>query len=105
MFYLKLYPILIAEIAAYGGAMNKSSEFATKFRINSKDTGSPEFQVAVLTHRINGLQTHFATNKHDVHSQLGLMKLVNRRRKLLRYLKTTNFDRYKTLIDKLDLRK
>ena len=88
----------------YGGGM-KASEFASKFKRNDKDSGSVEFQTAVLTHRINTLQEHFTKHKKDNHSMYGLLKMVNLRRRLLRYLKTTEFDRYKKLIDALGLRK
>ena len=69
------------------------------------DTGSPEVQIAVLTERINRLTEHFKEHKHDYHSQRGLMKMVGRRRKLLAYLKKIDLERYKTLIDRLGLRK
>ena len=69
------------------------------------DTGSPEVQIAVLTERINRLTEHFKEHKHDYHSQRGLMKMVGRRRNLLTYLKKKVLERYKTLIDRLGLRK
>jgi small subunit ribosomal protein S15 len=69
------------------------------------DTGSPEVQVALLTQRINGLTDHFKVNVKDHHSRRGLLKMVSRRRKLLDYLKARNAERYKTVIDKLGLRK
>lgn len=69
------------------------------------DTGSPEVQVAVLTARINQLTEHFKEHKHDYHSQRGLMKMVGRRRNLLSYLKDKDLNRYKTLIERLGLRK
>ena len=69
------------------------------------DTGSPEVQIAVLTERINRLTEHFKEHKHDYHSQRGLMKMVGRRRNLLAYLKDKDLDRYKTLIERLGLRK
>jgi small subunit ribosomal protein S15 len=69
------------------------------------DTGSPEVQIALLTHRINGLTDHFKSNVKDHHSRRGLLRMVSRRRKLLDYLKSRNTDSYKTLIDKLGLRK
>ena len=69
------------------------------------DTGSPEVQVALLTARIEGLTEHFRTHKKDFHSRQGLLKLVGRRRKLLNYLKTTDVQRYRALIEKLGLRK
>ena len=69
------------------------------------DTGSPEVQVALLTNRINYLTGHFKTNAKDHHSRRGLLRMVSRRRKLLDYLKSTNLPSYKTLIERLGLRK
>ncbi|MEP6942875.1 MAG: 30S ribosomal protein S15 [Betaproteobacteria bacterium] len=69
------------------------------------DTGSPEVQIALLTARINGLGDHFKANVKDHHSRRGLLRMVSRRRKLLDYLKTSNVDTYRGLIDKLGLRK
>jgi len=69
------------------------------------DTGSPEVQIALLTARINGLTDHFKTNVKDHHSRRGLLRMVSRRRKLLDYLKSRNADSYRTLIEKLGLRK
>ena len=72
---------------------------------NDKDTGSPEVQVALLTERIRGLTEHFKEHKHDHHSRQGLLRMVNRRRKLLDYLKLEDSERYRELITKLGLRK
>ena len=69
------------------------------------DTGSPEVQVALLTHRINGLTDHFKTNVKDFHSRRGLLRMVSRRRKLLDYLRSRNAVSYKAVIDRLGLRK
>ena len=69
------------------------------------DTGSPEVQVALLTARINGLNDHFKANVKDHHSRRGLLRMVSRRRKLLDYLKSRNTDSYRSLIEKLGLRK
>lgn len=69
------------------------------------DTGSPEVQIALLTARINGLNDHFKENLKDHHSRRGLLRMVSRRRKLLDYLKRCNADSYKSLIEKLGLRK
>lgn len=76
-----------------------------KHRTSELDTGSCEVQVALLTHRIQDLTGHFKNHKNDVHSQRGLVKMVNRRRKLLSYLKRTSSDRYAKLIQELGLRK
>ncbi len=83
----------------------QKSETITKYRKHGTDTGSPEVQVALLTQRINELQSHFEVHKKDHSSRRGLLKLVGQRRRLLEYLKRTDYDRYKTLIDALSLRK
>ena len=69
------------------------------------DTGSPEVQIAILTARINELTEHLRVHKHDNHSRRGLLKLVGQRRNLLNYLKSTDIQRYRALIEKLGLRK
>ena len=69
------------------------------------DTGSPEVQVALLTNRIEGLSGHFKANAHDHHSRQGLLRMVNRRRKLLDYLKRSDSPRYRDVISRLGLRK
>lgn len=69
------------------------------------DTGSPEVQVAILTQRIRNLTDHFKDNHKDNHSRRGLLKMVNKRRSLLAYLKSQDLERYNTLIQKLGLRK
>ena len=69
------------------------------------DTGSPEVQVALLTARINDLTGHFKANAKDHHSRRGLLKMVSQRRKMLDYLKRKNADSYRTLIERLGLRK
>ena len=71
----------------------------------ANDTGSPEVQVALLTARIEHLSGHFKTHKKDHHSRRGLLQLLNRRRSLLDYLKKKDGERYKTLIEKLGLRR
>ena len=69
------------------------------------DTGSPEVQVAILTERIKELTEHLKTNHKDHHSRRGLLKMVGKRRGLLDYLKKTDIERYRTLIERLGLRK
>ncbi len=69
------------------------------------DTGSPEVQVALLSHQISHLTEHFKTHIHDHHSRRGLLRMVNQRRNLLDYLKSKNQQRYKDLIGKLGLRR
>jgi len=76
-------------------------EYATK----SGDTGSPEVQVAILTERITNLTDHFKTHTKDNHSRRGLLKLVSQRRQLLDYLRRTDEQRYKGLIEKLGIRR
>jgi small subunit ribosomal protein S15 len=83
----------------------KKSELISKFGLNKKDTGSTEVQVAVLTERINQLTEHMTANRHDYHSQRGLVKLVGQRRRLLAYLSREDAKRYRSLINKLGLRK
>lgn len=88
-------------------ALQKSDKesLIKKFRTSELDTGSCEVQVALLTGRIQELTQHFKDHKNDVHSQRGLVHMVNRRRKLLAYLKKSNSDRYTKLIQDLGLRK
>ena len=76
-----------------------------EYAVHEGDTGSPEVQIAILTHRINELTEHFKVHKHDFHSYRGLMKMVGHRKNLLSYLKKKDLDRYKTLIARLGLRK
>ena len=76
-----------------------------QFQTASQDTGSPQVQVALLTHRINGLTDHFKTHAKDFHSREGLLRMVSRRRKLLEYLKRQDEPAYRKLIDTLKLRK
>ena len=71
----------------------------------ANDTGSPEVQVALLTARINELTPHFKTHAKDHHGRRGLLRMVSRRRKLLDYLKQTNVDSYRSVIQRLGLRK
>jgi small subunit ribosomal protein S15 len=76
-----------------------------KFSTNSGDTGSPEVQIALLTEKITQLTEHLKMHKKDDHSRRGLLKMVSKRRRLLRYLMEKNEDRYKELIGKLSLSK
>jgi small subunit ribosomal protein S15 len=81
------------------------SQVIDNFKRKEGDTGSPEVQVALLTERITYLTEHFKVHKKDFHSKTGLLKLVGQRRKLLNYLKNTNVQRYRELIERLGLRK
>jgi small subunit ribosomal protein S15 len=83
----------------------KREDIVNKFKQHERDTGSTEVQVALLTDRINQLTGHMAANRHDYHSQRGLLKLVGQRRKLLAYLSKQDIDRYHKLISSLGLRK
>lgn len=85
-------------------AQNKE-EMIEKFKLHDTDTGSPEVQVALLTHRINYLTEHVKVHKKDHHSRRGLLILVGRRRSLLDYLKKKDISRYRTLIEALGLRR
>ncbi|WP_454763439.1 30S ribosomal protein S15 [Cupriavidus campinensis] len=86
-------------------ANTSKSEVIKQFARGATDTGSPEVQVALLTTRINELTPHFKANMKDHHSRRGLLRMVSRRRRLLDYLKANDADRYRTLIEKLGLRK
>ena len=81
------------------------AQIVQDFQRGAADTGSPEVQIALLTHRINDLQNHFAVHKHDHHSRRGLLKMVNQRRKLLTYVKRKDLQRYQDLIGRLGLRR
>ncbi len=83
----------------------KKQESIAQYGLKEGDTGSPEVQIAIWTYRINALIEHFNVHKKDLHSRLGLMKMVSRRRHLLDHLKSKSVERYQTLIKKLDLRK
>ncbi|MDG1997184.1 MAG: 30S ribosomal protein S15 [Emcibacteraceae bacterium] len=83
----------------------KKQELIKQYATKDGDTGSPEVQVAILTHRIVHLTEHFKTHKKDNHSRRGLLMLVNKRRKLLDYLNSKDAGRYQALIKSLGLRK
>lgn len=81
-------------------------ELVTKYGTSAKDSGKAEVQIAILTQRINGLtESHFNTKKKDNHSRLGLLKMVGKRRRLLRYLENKDITRYRTIIKELNIRK
>jgi small subunit ribosomal protein S15 len=75
-----------------------------EYRLSTDDTGSPEVQVALLTSRINKLSEHFKNHAHDFHSRRGLLRMVNLRRGMLKYLKAKDLERYRNLITRLGLR-
>lgn len=76
-----------------------------KYALHEGDTGSPEVQIAVLTSRINALTEHLKVHKKDHHSRRGLLKMVGQRRNLLNYLQKSDIARYRTIIEKLGIRK
>lgn len=80
-------------------------EIIDQYKVHENDTGSPEVQIAVLTHRINELNTHLKDHKKDHHSRRGLLKMVGQRRNLLTYLKNKDVTRYRELIQSLGLRR
>jgi len=84
---------------------NEKAEIVKQYQRAEGDTGSPEVQVALLTHNVNKLQSHFGDHKKDHHSRRGLIRMVNQRRKLLDYLKSKDADRYTALIGQLGLRR
>jgi small subunit ribosomal protein S15 len=83
----------------------QKSDLINQYRVHDSDTGSPEVQIALLSNRISYLTEHFKTHAKDHHSRRGLLKLVGRRRRLLDYLKKTDVERYRSIIDKLGIRK
>jgi small subunit ribosomal protein S15 len=85
-------------------AENKE-EMIEQFKLHTSDTGSPEVQVAILTHRISYLTEHLKVHKKDHHSRRGLLILVGRRRSLLDYVKKKDINRYRSLIERLGLRR
>ncbi len=83
----------------------QKTDLISQYRTHDGDTGSPEVQIALLSNRISYLTEHFKSHAKDHHSRRGLLKLVGRRRRLLDYLKKTDLVRYRTIIDKLGIRK
>jgi len=83
----------------------QKKEILSDYGLHETDTGSPEAQVALLTNRIIGLTEHLKTHKHDHHSRRGLLLLVGRRRRLLKYVADVDVKRYRSLIERLGLRR
>ena len=83
----------------------KKKEIISDYATNDGDTGSPEVQVALLTHRIKNLTEHLKTHKHDHHTRRGLLLLVGQRRRLLNYLQKNDINRYRSLVERLGLRR
>ena len=84
---------------------NKKNKIIDSLKINSKDVGSSEIQIGLLSEKIENLTNHFKKNKNDKHSTRGLVQAVNQRKRLLEYLKKNNLDSYKNVLTKLNLRK
>lgn len=84
---------------------DRKQELVGKYGRSDTDTGSAEVQVAMLTERINELTEHLRTNSKDHHSRRGLLKMVGRRRRLLRYLESSDLERYRSLVSELGLRR
>lgn len=84
---------------------NRKESIIESYRAHERDTGSPEVQIAILSDRIGYLTEHFKSHPKDHHSRRGLLQLVGQRRKLLDYLKTTNRERYESIIGRLGIRK
>ena len=82
-----------------------NKEIINSLKINSKDVGSSEVQIGLLSEKINNLTSHFGKNKNDKHSTRGLLYAVNQRKRLLEYLKNSNPESYKNILTKLNLRK
>ncbi len=83
----------------------KKKQVIDTFKVHSRDTGSAEVQIAILSERINNLTEHFKHHKKDFHSRRGLLMLVGRRRRLLSFLKKKDISKYETILEKLSLRK
>ena len=83
----------------------RKKEVIDDFKLHENDTGSPEVQIALLSSRIKYLTEHFKAHKKDHHSRRGLLKLVGRRRKVLDYLKNKEVERYRTIIQRLEIRR
>ena len=83
----------------------RKKEIIDSHRVHAKDTGSPEVQVAMLTDRINQLTEHLRTHPKDFHSRRGLLMMVGKRRRLLQYISRESVERYRSLIEKLGLRR
>ena len=83
----------------------KKTEIISKYKRGANDTGSPEVQIALLTERINHLNEHLKVFVKDNHSRRGLMQMVGQRRSLLNYLKEMDIERYRAIVEKLELRK
>ncbi len=88
-----------------GLAVEKKKQLIDTYKTQARDTGSPEVQIAMLTERINQLTEHLRAHNKDFHSRRGLLMMVGKRRRLLQYLNRENVERYRSLIEKLGLRR
>ena len=86
-------------------ATDRTQEIISAYKLHDSDTGSPEVQIAILTERITYLTEHFKSHKKDHHSRRGLLKIVGQRRGLLDYLKKKDVERYRSIIEKLGIRR
>ena len=100
MYFLREYGIFLGMISK-----DKKAEAIKKLARSEKDVGSPEVQIAILSERIKEVTEHVKANKHDYMAKRGLMQMVGRRKKLLKYLEESDFETYKKTIEKLGLRK
>ena len=86
-------------------SLEQKQALIEQYRVHETDTGSPEVQIAILTARINYLTEHLKMHKKDHHSRRGLLKMVGQRRGLLNYLRNNDISRYRTIVERLKLRK
>jgi small subunit ribosomal protein S15 len=86
-------------------SIDRKKNLIEQFRVHETDTGSPEVQIAILTERINSLTEHFKEHRKDHHSRRGLLMLIGKRRGLLGYLQKNDTERYRTIIEKLGIRR
>ena len=86
-------------------AKDKKQDVITQYRLHDKDSGSPEVQIAILTNRITQLTEHLRNNKQDQSCRRGLLKLVGQRRRLLTYLRSSNYQNYLNVTERLSLRR
>ncbi len=83
----------------------EKQDIINEYALHEGDTGSPEVQIAILTYRINSINEHLKAHKRDHHSRRGLLKMVGQRRGLLKYLRNNDIERYRSLIEKLGIRR
>ncbi len=83
----------------------QKDKLISEFKLHERDTGSPEVQIALMSEKISYLTEHFKTHKKDHHSRRGLLKIVGQRRRLLDYLRRKDIDRYRTIINRLGIRR